>query len=103
LKYIQCDNEDEVEQILKTRGHGFCSPDHRIYSAITLSDDACNYELESEMVLALFNLQTTIEMMSGPGYECPFQEVDKAARELQQAFEKVRSLIATKPIRKKGA
>lgn len=102
MSFIQCKDEKEVEAKLEEIGFkGFITEDHRIYDKVDFSDDACFYDLDRDTLLALYELQTSIEMVMGGMHEMPFQDVVKDAQMLHDNFQKTLQQIKFKPLVKK--
>lgn len=102
MSFIQCKNEAEVEERIEGKSAAFITEDHRIYDEITVSDDACFYELNAVTVERLYNLQLEIERMSeGFGSEMSFHSVEQYAKELREAFEGALAAIKFKPLERK--
>jgi hypothetical protein len=100
MSFIQCKDEAEVEKVLKTRPHGFVSPDHRIYDSIDLGDEAVYHTFDSETAVALLILKQNIEMMGEDGWEACFLQLERDAKVLRESYEKVQALLKAKPIKK---
>lgn len=101
MSYIQCKDSSEVEKHLEKLKTGFVTEDNRIYSSIELSDDVCSYELDSETVTHLYDLQTNIEIMLDEMHEMSFVAIAKDAQLLVDSFKKALESIKFKPIVRK--
>lgn len=100
MSFIQCKNENEVEEKLKTVKAGFVTEDFRIYDEINFSDDCSYYELNAEVIMALYDLQSSIQMVIGGMHEMPFQNVVRDAQMLDTSFKKALELIKFKPLKR---
>jgi len=100
MSFIQCKSEDDVEiqmQKLKLK-HGFVTEDHRIYTEILLSDDACYMFVNSETFMHLYNLQEMLEQLHCGLRECPFTEIENRSKELTAYFKKAMQSIKYRPL-----
>lgn len=99
MSFIQCKDRDEVEDKLeKLNFKGFVTEDHRIYDKVEFSDDAMYYLLDEATLIALYDLQTSIEMVTEGGHEMPFSQVIEDAKMLDESFKKALAAIKFKPL-----
>jgi len=102
MEFIQFASKEEAEKYIdgdKVRA-GFTSKDNRFYSSVTLSDDACYYEIDAETLHELFQLQTHIEMLSDGGYEMAFGKMKEHVEALDEQYNKTLKAIQFKPLKK---
>lgn len=96
MSFIQCKNMDEVEEAMGKRKHGFVTEDFRIYDDITLTDDACFYKLDSEIIMALYNLKANLEMIGEDGFENGFMELEQSAKLATDAYRECMKVLSKK-------
>lgn len=98
MSFVQCKTLEEVEDILEKKPFGFITEDNRIYDDMSFSDDALFYDLNAKTVMALYDLQTMIEMVTEGEHEMPFDAVLRDAKLLDKSFKKALKAIKFKPI-----
>lgn len=99
MNFIQCKDSNDCEKILGTMKAGFVSSDHRVYEEIEFWDDASSWYIPAKTILALYNLQTTIEHLTEGDYELFMGDLKSAAKELDDAFKKAIEEIRFQPIK----
>jgi hypothetical protein len=87
VSYIQCKDEAEAEALFKKGGHRFMSPDFRLYDTIIFADEGCYIDLNSEVVLDLWNLKSQLEMAADS--EQSFSDLERACKEASACFNRV--------------
>jgi hypothetical protein len=98
VSYTQCKDEKEVDAEMDKRKAGFVSDDHRIYEEIGLFDNALVYTFDAKTAMALYDLQSNIEMVMSSGHECGFLELVNSAQLLEKTFKDALAAIKFKPI-----
>jgi hypothetical protein len=102
MSFIQAeDNADAEKQMSKLKA-AFVSPDHRLYEEIEFWDEFAVWHIPAKTLLALYNLQTSIEQMTEGDRELYLGDLRDAAKEFDDAFNAVVTAIGFKPIRKRG-
>lgn len=96
MSFIQCQDRDEVEKVLKGRP-AFVSPDFRIYDKIEFWDDAASEELDPAKIEAARDIIHHIEMLKEPLHEMNFLGLVKAAKDFERVFKKSLKTLGIKP------
>lgn len=102
MSFIQGISPDDCEQRLQKIKAAFVSDDLRIYEEIEFWDDTSVWHIPAKTILALYELQTQIEMMKDGRHELAFDDVVRDAQDLKESFDKAVAAIGYKPIHKRG-
>lgn len=98
---LQCKDADTVENALDALGSGWVTHDNRVYSHMKFGDNECYWEIDAQTILALYNLQCSIEMSEGADNEMGFANVVARAKELEAAYQAAIKAIKFQPILRK--
>lgn len=100
---FQYPTDERMEEALDGfRPAAFVTPDRRIYSEITLADDAGYYEVTAETFYRLLDLQMTMESMKHGELETSFATIAEEAKILQDTFLRAFEALKLNPMKKRG-
>lgn len=101
MDFYQCENARDCEKYLDIKKAAFVSNDFRVYEEIEFWDEHSIWHIPAKTILALYNMQSQIELMTDEGQEQAFDQVLRTAKELEDAFKEVLKEVGYAPITKK--
>lgn len=102
MSFIQAKDASEAEEMMSKIKAAFVSSDHRIYEEIEFWDNYAVWHIPAKTLLALYNLQASIEQMTEGDRELFMGDLKDAAKEFDDAFNEAVAAIGLKPIMKKN-
>lgn len=80
------------------REYYWVAPDGRVYESMIFSDGACWITCESSTLMALYELQTTIEALTDGFWETSMEKVERDAKTFADSFRAALKAIRFKPL-----